>query len=34
MFIYLHPARIKGLLDKLAVLWLNAGLETTMGCTV
>jgi hypothetical protein len=34
MFISVHPARIKGLLEKLAVLLLNGDLETTMGCTV
>lgn len=28
-----EPARIKTLLDKLAVLKLNGGLGTTMGCT-
>jgi UTP--glucose-1-phosphate uridylyltransferase len=33
MNIYVDPARIKGLLDKLAVLKLNGGLGTTMGCT-
>jgi UDP-N-acetylglucosamine pyrophosphorylase len=33
MFISVHPARrIKGLLEKLAVLQLNGDLETTMGC--
>jgi hypothetical protein len=34
MFISVHPARIKGLVEKLAVLLLNGDLETTMGCTV
>jgi UDP-N-acetylglucosamine pyrophosphorylase len=34
MFIYVDAARIKGLLEKLAVLQLNGELETTMGCTV
>jgi hypothetical protein len=34
MFIYVHPARIKGLLDKLGVLQLNGDFESTLGCTL